>query len=111
MDREYGAPEALAMIRRQDFRPSDVACSTLLSAATDPSLPDLDKEDPMSEWRFHDDGRRHAPTARHHTSASACWAMPSMGKAHSNAFKKILKSRCSPPPAIPDLVGHAWSQR
>ncbi len=32
MDREYGAPEALAMIRRQDFRPSDVAFDAAFSS-------------------------------------------------------------------------------
>jgi sugar phosphate isomerase/epimerase len=32
MDREYGAPEALAMVRRQDFRPSDVAFDAAFSS-------------------------------------------------------------------------------
>lgn len=32
MDREYGAPEALAMIKRQDFRPSDVAFDAAFSS-------------------------------------------------------------------------------
>jgi sugar phosphate isomerase/epimerase len=33
MDREYGAPEALAMVRRQDFRPSGVAFDAAFSSA------------------------------------------------------------------------------
>lgn len=32
MDREYGAPEALAMVRRQDFRPSEVAFDAAFSS-------------------------------------------------------------------------------
>jgi sugar phosphate isomerase/epimerase len=32
MDREYGAPEALAMIRAQDFKPSDVAFDAAFSS-------------------------------------------------------------------------------
>ncbi len=31
MDREYGAPEALAMVRRQDFKPSEVAFDAAFS--------------------------------------------------------------------------------
>jgi sugar phosphate isomerase/epimerase len=31
MDREFGAPEALAMVRREDFRPSDVAFDAAFS--------------------------------------------------------------------------------
>ncbi|MGC9520498.1 MAG: sugar phosphate isomerase/epimerase family protein [Anaerolineae bacterium] len=32
MDREYGAPEALAMVRRQDFKPSEVAFDAAFSS-------------------------------------------------------------------------------
>ena len=81
MDRERGAPEALAMIRKQDFAPSTHGLRRGVRQEID--VNDVQSCKEQLAWqnnRLHRHGRPQGRRARRRRSASACWAMPSWAK-------------------------------
>ena len=92
MDREWGAQDALAFVRRTDFTPSDVAFDAAMQ-----QVMSMRSTGGSGEA---DRGRRSR------RSASGMLGYAFMGKAHSNAFRKIAYMTW-PPPLMPRLVSIA----
>ena len=95
MDREWGAQDALAFVRRTDFAPSAVAFDAAFA-----------RGGLMSEVGFVDDGPAPAAAATCTPIGVGMLGYAFMGKAHANAYK-TLAYMTWPPPLMPQLVAIA----
>ena len=94
MDRDWGAPDALAFVRRTDFAPSSVAFDAAFA-----------KERLMSKVGFVTMGDARSDGEVQPIGVGML-GYAFMGKAHSNAYK-TLAYMTWPPPLMPQLVAIA----
>ncbi len=96
MDRDWGAPDALAMVRRTDFAPSAVAFDAAFAKGGVMSSKDVGFVT-MGDARSDGDVE---------PIGVGLLGYAFMGKAHSNAYKKLAYMTW-PPPLMPQLVAIA----
>ena len=97
MDREWGAQDALAFVRRTDFTPSDVAFDAAMQRSGRVSGIGATPDEVAAGGERREIG-------------VGMLGYAFMGKAHSNAFKKIAYMTW-PPPLVPRLVSIAGTER